>query len=120
MTVSAAPSMWVSGETIDETIAFGARNLSFLMALVRTSDRDDCGLRIFMIQNQGPHCARVPSHSVTTWMRLASDMRARCAFDRSTLGVHIQGATAERGGAVGSRHPGARTGSDGSDEAARV
>ena len=44
-------------------------------------------------------------------------MRARCAFDRSTLGVHIQGATAERGGAVGSRHPGARTGSDGSDEA---
>ena len=46
-------------------------------------------------------------------------MRARCAFDRSTLGVHIQGATAERGGAVGSRHPGARTGSDGSDEAAR-
>ena len=46
MTVSAAPSMWVSGETIDETIAFGARNLSFVMALVRTSDRDDCGLRI--------------------------------------------------------------------------
>ena len=46
-------------------------------------------------------------------------MRAQCAFDRSTLGVHIQGATAERGGAVGSRHPGARTGSDGSDEAAR-
>ena len=40
-------------------------------------------------------------------------------YDRSILGVHIQGAAAERGGAVGSRHPGARTGSDGSDEAAR-
>ena len=59
------------------------------------------------------------SHSVTTWMRLAIDLRARCAFNRLTLGVHIQGAAAERGGAVRSRHPGARTGSDGSDEAAR-
>ena len=92
----------------------------FTIVLVRSSDRDTCGLRILMIQNQGPHGARVMSHSVTTWMRLASDMRAQCAFDRSTLGVHIQGATAERGSAVGSRHPGARTGSDGSDEAARV
>ena len=46
-------------------------------------------------------------------------MRARCASNRSTLGVHVQGAAVERGGAIGSRHPGARTGSDGSDEAAR-
>ena len=82
MTVSAAPSMWVSGETIDETIAFGARNLSFVMALVRTSDRDACGLRIFMIQNQGPHCARVPSPSVHVWMVLACGMRARSSNGR--------------------------------------
>ena len=77
MTVSAAPSMWVSGETIDETIAFGARNLSFVMALVRTSDRDDCGLRIFELQNQGPHMARVPSPSAPAWMVLASATCAR-------------------------------------------
>ena len=77
MTVSAAPSMWVSGETIDETIAFGARYLSFVMALVRTSDRDAYGLRIFKFQNQGAHRARVLSPSVTTWMRLASDMHVR-------------------------------------------
>ena len=62
--------MWVSGETIDETIAFGARNLSFVMALVRTSDQDAYGLRIFKFQNQGAHRARVPSPSVTTWMRV--------------------------------------------------
>ena len=62
------------------------------------------------------HCgARVPPHSVTTWMRLASDLRARCAFDRLTLGVRIQRAAEERAGAAGSRHPGARTGVDGSD-----
>ena len=91
----------------------------FTIVLVRSSDRDTCGLRIFMIQNQGPHGARVMSHSVTTWMRLAIDMRARCASNRSTLGVHVQGAAVERGGAIGSRHPGARSGSDGSDEAAR-
>ena len=119
MTVLAAPSASVVGEIIDESIAFGAIKSSFVIISKRPSDRDACGLRIFMIQNQGPHSARVPSHSVTTWMRLASDMRARCAFNRLTLGVHIQGATAERGGAVGSRHPGARTGLDGSDEAAR-
>ena len=74
--------MWVSGETIDETIAFGARNLSFVMALVRTSDRDAHGLRIFKFQNQGAHCARVPSPSVHAWMRLASDMRARSSNGR--------------------------------------
>ena len=119
MTVSTAPSTSVAGEIIDESIALGARKSSFVIISKRPSDRDACGLRIIMIQNQGPHSARVPSHSVTTWMRLAIDLRARCAFDRSTLGVHIQSATAERGGAVGSRHPGARTGSDGSDEAAR-
>ena len=66
------------------------------------------------------HCgARVPSHSVTTWMRLASDLRARCAFDRLTLGVRIQRAAEERVGAAGSRHPGAHTGVDGSDGIAR-
>ena len=87
MTVSAAPSMWVSGETIDETIAFGARNLSFVMALVRTSDRDDCGLRIFELQNQGPHMARVPSPSAPAWMVLAIDMRARSSDGH--LGPHV-------------------------------
>ena len=96
MTVSAAPSMWVSGETIDETIAFGARNLSFVMALVRTSDRDDCGLRIFELQNQGPHMARVPSPSAPAWMVLASDMRARSSNDR--LGPHAYGHGASVGG----------------------
>ena len=102
-----------------ETIVYRTRKQVFFMPVVRTSDRDARAQLTHMIQNDCLHSARVPSHSVTTWMRLASDMRARCAFDRSTLGVHIQGATAERGGAVGSRHPGARTGSDGSDEAAR-
>ena len=52
-------------------------------------------------------------------MRLASELRARCAFDRLILGVRIQGAAEERVGAVGSRHPGARTGSDGSDGTVR-
>ena len=62
------------------------------------------------------HCgARVPTHSVTTWMRLASGLRARCAFDGLILGVRIQRAAEERVGAAGSRHPGAHTGVDGSD-----
>ena len=52
-------------------------------------------------------------------MRLASDLRARCAFDRLTLGVRIQRAAEERVGAAGSRHPGARTGVDGFDGIAR-
>ena len=102
-----------------ETIVYRTEKQVIFIPVVRTSDRDARAQLSHMIQNDGLHCARVPSHSVTTWMRLASDMRAQCAFDRSTLGVHIQGTTAERGGAVGSRHPGARTGSDGSDEAAR-
>ena len=42
-------------------------------------------------------------------------LRARCAFDRSTPGVRIQRAAEERAGAVGSRHPGAHLGVDGSD-----
>ena len=79
--------MWVSGETIDETIAFGARNLSFVMALVRTSDRDDCGLRIFELQNQGPQMAQVPSPSAPAWMVLAIDMRARSLDGH--LGPHV-------------------------------
>ena len=101
-----------------ETIVYRTEKQVFFMPVVRTSDRDARAQLSHMIQNDCLHCARVPSHSVTTWMRLASDMRARCALNRSTLGVHIQSATVERGGAVGSRHPGARTGSDGSDEAA--
>ena len=36
------------------------------------------------------------------------------------LGVHVQGAAAERGGAVGSRHPGEQIDSDGSDGPTRV
>ena len=85
--------MWVSGETIDETIAFGARNLSFVMALVRTSDRDAYGLRIFKFQNQGAHCARVPSPSVHAWMRLASDMRARSSKDHLRPHAYGHGAS---------------------------
>ena len=72
-----------------------------------------------MIQLDCVRRARVLSHSVTTWMRLASDMRARCDFDRLTLAKHVQGGAAERAGAIGSLHPGVRTGSDGSDGAAR-
>ena len=102
-----------------ETIVYRTEKQVFFMPVVRTSDQDARAQLSHMIQIDCLLSARVPSHLVTTWMRLASDMRAQCAFDRSTLGVHIQGATAERGGAVGSRHPGARTGSDGSDEAAR-
>ena len=103
-----------------ETIVFRTENLTFMITVVRTSERDACTLLTLMTQIDG-HCgARVPSHSVTTWMRLASDLRARCAFDRLTLGAHVQGAAAERGGAVWSRHPGERTGSDGSDGPTRV
>jgi hypothetical protein len=46
-------------------------------------------------------------------------MRARRDFDRLTPAKHVQGGAAERAGAIGSRHPGERTGSDGSDGAAR-
>ena len=82
MTVSAAPSTSVVGETIDESIAFGANRSSIVIMSKWPSDRDACGLRIFMIQNQGPHCARVPSPSVHAWMMLACDMRARSSNDR--------------------------------------
>ena len=82
MTVLAAPSASVVGEIIDESIAFGARKSSFVIISKRPSDRDACGLRIFMIQNQGPHSARVPSPFVTTNMRLARDQRAQSECDR--------------------------------------
>ena len=78
-----------------------------------------CRQLTLMIQHDCLHRARVPSHSVTTWMRLASGLRARCAFDRLTLGVRIQRAAEERVGAVRSRHLGARTGVDGSDGTTR-
>ena len=81
------------GETIDETIAFGARNLSFMMALVRTSDRDACGLHILKFQNQGAHRARVPSPSSPAWMVLASDMRARSPNDRFRPHAYGHGAS---------------------------
>ena len=107
----AAPSVWVSGETIDETIAFGAKNLSFMMALVRTSDRDACGLHILKFQNQGAHRARVPSPSAPAWMVLASDMRARFAIDRFRPHAHGHGAVVERESAVATsrRRPPVRT-----------
>ena len=98
---SAAPSVWVSGETIDETIAFGARNLSFTMALVRTSDRDACGLHIFKFQNPGAHRARVPSPSAPTWMVLASDMRARSSNDRFRPHAYGHGASVRGECAIG-------------------
>ena len=90
-----------------------------MITVVRTSERDACTLLTLMTQIDSHSGARVPSHSVTTWMRLASGLRARCAFDRLTLGVRIQRAAEERVGAVGSRHPGARTGVDGSDGTTR-
>ena len=102
-----------------ETIVYRTKQQVLFMPVVRTSDRDARARLSHMIQNDCLHCARVPSHLVTTWMRLAIDMRARSASNRFTLGVHVQGAAVERGGAIGSRHPGARSGSDGSDEAAR-
>ena len=90
-----------------------------MITVVRTSERDACALLTLMTQIDGHSGARVRSHSVTTWMRLASDLRARCAIDRLTLGVRIQRAAEERVGAAGSRHPGAHTGVDGSDGIAR-
>jgi hypothetical protein len=47
-------------------------------------------------------------------------MRARRDFDRLTPAQHVQGGAAERAGAIASRHPGERTGSDGSDGATRT
>ena len=82
MTVLAAPSASVVGEIIDESIAFGAIISSFVITSKRPSDRDACGLRIFMIQNQGPHCARVPSPSGHAWIVLACGMRARSSNGR--------------------------------------
>ena len=87
--------------------------------MVRTDATDTCGLLTDMTQLCCVRRARVLSHSVTAWMRLASDMRARRDFDRLTPAKHVQGGAAERAGAIASRHPGERTGSDGSDGAAR-
>ena len=80
MTVLAAPSASVVGEIIDESTAFGAIKASFVIISKRPSDRDACGLRIFMIHNQGPHSARVPSPSGHAWMVLACG----CARVRQT------------------------------------
>ena len=82
------PYGW-SGETIDESIALRYRKYTFINHSTRTIDRDTCGLRISMFQNQGAHRARVPSPPVHAWMVLASDMRARSANDR--LGPHAHG-----------------------------
>ena len=92
MTVSAAPSTSVVGEIIDESIAFGAMQSSFVIISKRKSDRDACGLRTFMIQNQGPHCARVPSPSGHAWMVLACGMRARSSNDRFRPHAYRHGA----------------------------
>ena len=94
MTVLAAPSASVVGEIIDESIAFGAIKASFVIISKRPSDRDACGLRIFMIHNQGPHCARVPSPSGHAWMVLACGMRARSSNDRFRPHAYGHGASA--------------------------
>ena len=92
-TCSATPFVSVVGQPTVESIASGDRKRSFMMAVTRTSDRDTCALRILMIQNQGPHGARVPSHSVTTLMELASDMRARSSNDRFRPHAYGHGAS---------------------------
>ena len=89
------PYGW-SGDVIDESIALRTGKQTFTTYLMQTIDRDTCGLRISMFQNQGAHRARVPSPPVHAWMVLASDMRARSANDR--LGPHAHGHCASVGG----------------------
>ena len=71
-----------------------------------------------MIQNDGPHSARVQGRSVTTWMRLTSDMRARSASDRLRSHVYGCGGAAERGGAISARRRRPPVRLDGPDEGA--
>ena len=96
VTLLGRPSVWVSGETIDESIALRYRKYTFINHSMSTKDWDTCGLRIFTFQNQGAHRARVPSPPVHAWMLLASDMRARLSNDR--LGPHAYGHCASVGG----------------------
>ena len=105
-------------EETDETKLYKAVKQSYMISVLRACDSDACALPHIMIQNDGPHSARVQGRSVTTWMRLASDMRARPASDRLRPHVYGRGGAATRGGAIFAcrRRPPVR--SDGPDEGA--
>ena len=98
---SAAPSVSVIGETIDESIAFRPIKQTCITALVRPSDRDTCGLRILMIPNHDRCGARVPSPLVHAWMVLACGMRARSSSDRFRPHAYGHGASAGGECAIG-------------------
>ena len=93
-TLLGRPSVWVSGETIDESIALRYRKYTFILHSTRTINRDTCGLRILMFQNQGPQGARVPTPPGPAWMVLECDMRARSSNDRFRPHAYGHGASA--------------------------
>ena len=94
-----------TGATVDESIADRVSIQFVLIPVLLGIIRSDRQLHIHMIQNDGPHRARVPTptHSVTTWMRLASGMRDARASDRLRPHAHGHGAAVERERAVARR-----------------
>ena len=116
---SAAPSVSVIGEIIDESIASRPRKQTFMTVSLRPSDRDTCGLRILMIQNRGPHGARVPTPQGPAWMVLESDMRARSSNDRFRPHAHGHGASARGECAIGACRSRRWRRPDGRDDDAR-
>ena len=101
-----ASTQWLghaTGATVDESIADRVAIQLVLIPVLLGIIRSDRQLHIHMIQNDGPQGARVRGHSVTTWMRLASDMRDARASGRLRPHAHGHGAAVERESAVATR-----------------
>ena len=98
-----ASTQWLghdTGATINESIAGRVAihlvSIPVLLGIIRSARQQ----HIHMIQNDGPHIARVPSPLGTTNMRLARDMRTRSECDRLQPHAYGHGALSCRECAV--------------------
>ena len=82
------------GESVDVSMSHRAVECLSMMGVLLGSDLDAWTEPSHIIQTTGLFGARVTSPPSTTWMQLASDMRARCASDRFRPHAHGHGALA--------------------------